>query len=405
MLERKSAQWKAWPTRETEVIEAYEALLLSNGFIDFDGLVLAGMELVEKHEWVRSCIKAKYPVMVIDEYQDLGLPLHRMILSLMNHAGVRIIAVGDPDQSIYGFTGAKPSLLKDLAKLPRVEAIRLKLNYRCADQIIAASKTLLASSSDSKSHDGRKGEILVYKLKVDVKGQAEFALTNVVPSLLRQNPTWRPGDIAMLYRSLNQGNPIAEAADALAVSYFRLDNGSPIKRSRLTEWLTDCAKWCSGGWQSGTISLGQVLNSWRRMRRSPVREVDFHAERTRLVSTLFANRDGSIPLCTWLAALKAALIDEAFEKEPGLADEKDYLKDLLAAAGKGGALQSYSIEAFGNQGRSPDQINLMTLHSSKGLEFQAVIMVGLEAGAFPSNLDSTKEKEEEATRGGVRDSV
>src|SRR5712691_8023913 len=89
--------------------------------------------------------------LVIDEYQDLGVPLHRMVLGLKEKAGVRIIAVGDPDQSIYGFTGAQPVLLRKLAALPDVEDIELKLNYRCADRIIAASKTLLVNPADFKS--------------------------------------------------------------------------------------------------------------------------------------------------------------------------------------------------------------------------------------------------------------
>jgi len=94
----------------------------------------------------------------------------------MNHAGVRIIAVGDPDQSIYGFTGAKPGLLRTLETFPNVEAIRLKLNYRCADQIIAASKTLLPHPGEFQSHDGRQGKILIYELECDVRGQADYAL-------------------------------------------------------------------------------------------------------------------------------------------------------------------------------------------------------------------------------------
>ncbi|MEI9974851.1 MAG: 3'-5' exonuclease [Ignavibacteriota bacterium] len=80
-----------------------------------------------------------------------------------------------------------------------------------------------------------------------------------------------------------------------------------------------------------------------------------------------------------------------------MADEEDNFKELLEASEKG-VLQAYSIEIFGNQGRSPEQINLMTLHSSKGLEFQAVIMVGLEENVFPSKYDTTQEKLEEAAR-------
>ena len=84
-------------------------------------------------------------------------------------------------------------------------------------------------------------------------------------------------------------------------------------------------------------------------------------------------------------------------EEPGLADEGDNLDDLMEAAA-GGLLQTFTVEIFGNQGKSPDQINLMTLHSSKGLEFQAVIMVGLENGVFPSGYDKTDEQLEEAAR-------
>ena len=190
IVDKDSAEWKSWSRRETAVVEAYEKLLLENGLIDFDGIVLTGLQLVERFDWVRTCIKAKYPIIVIDEYQDLGLPLHRMVLALMNKAGVRIIAVGDPDQSIYGFTGAKPALLRTLQMLPNIQPIQLKLNYRCADQIIAASQNLLPEPGDFRSHDGRQGEIRIYQTKQDARRQADYALSKIVPAMLEQNPTW-----------------------------------------------------------------------------------------------------------------------------------------------------------------------------------------------------------------------
>jgi ATP-dependent DNA helicase Rep/DNA helicase-2/ATP-dependent DNA helicase PcrA len=397
VLDRGSKEWKEWQGRETEVVEAYETLLAQEGLVDFDGLILTGLRLVEDHQWVRECVRAKYPVVVIDEYQDLGVPLHRMVLGLMK-TGIRVVAVGDPDQSIYGFTGAKPALLRKLAGLPGVESIELRLNYRCADQIIAASKTLLENPADFQSHDGRQGEIRIYGVKQDVRGQADYALGTVLPALLKANKDWTPGDVAVLYRSFNEGTAVADAADALDLRYFRVDNGSPIKRSRLIEWLTDAARWCAGGWHSGDVSLSQLLKSWRIFRPSVMKPVEALAIRARLISTLFANRDGSIPLVTWLAALNAAVLGDAFENEPSLADEEDTFDDLLKACAQDGPLQAYTIEIFGNQGRSPEQINFMTLHSSKGLEFEAVIMIGLEGGTFPSRYDDTKEKLEEASR-------
>lgn len=395
--DRDSDEWRAWSPRETQVVDAYEALLLQCGLVDFDGLVLAGLQLVEKHAWVRRVIRAKYPVVFIDEYQDLGLPLHRIVLGLLR-AGVRIVAVGDPDQSIYGFTGAKPGLLRALAGHRRMESISLKLNYRCADRVIAASMALLPEPAEFRSHDGREGEIHIHRLERNIQEQANFALGALVPALLKANSSWTPGDIALLYRSMNEGTLIAQAADDLGVRYFRLDNGSPIKRTRLTEWLTEAAQWCAGGWQTGQVQLTQLLKAWRRMQRSITHESELLAVRTRLIATLFALRDGALPLHRWLLALRAAVLDEMLVDEPGLADETDTLVNLTESAAPEGALQNFTVEIFGNQGKSPDQINLMTLHSSKGLEFQAVIMVGLENGIFPSSYDKTDEQLEEAAR-------
>jgi ATP-dependent DNA helicase Rep/DNA helicase-2/ATP-dependent DNA helicase PcrA len=398
IVDQGSKEWKNWNGLEPPVVEANQRLLLENGMIDFDGIVLTSLRLIEGHNWVRQCIRAKFPIIVIDEYQDLGLPLHRMVLALMNEAGVRMIAVGDPDQSIYGFTGAQPWLLKELAALPNVQAVRLKLNYRCGDQIIAASKMLLPDPSEFKSHDGRKGTIIFYQLGCDTRGQAEYALERLVPTLLKENEKWRPGDIAVLYRTLNEGNSAAAAADKLGYEYFRLDNGSPIKRTRVTEWLTDCARWCAGGWETGSVTLGEILKGWRGLRRSLTREADVLAARAKLISFLFATRDGAMSLQKWLASISETCVNDIFAEEPGVGDEQENFEELRGAAKTGGKLSGYTVETFGNQGRSPDQINLMTLHSSKGLEFQAVIMINLEEGAIPSTYDKTKEAVEEAGR-------
>lgn len=396
--DRNSVEWHSWTPRQTRVVEAYEDLLLANGLIDFDGLVLAGLELVERHSWIRQALRAKYPVVVIDEYQDLGLPLHRIILALLGD-GVRIIAVGDPDQSIYGFTGARPELLRTLAQDPRVSPVTLRLNYRCADRIIAASRGLLPGSAAFRSHDGRVGEISFYKLKVGLQGQAQYALETILPTLLTDNPHWQRGDIAFLYRSYKEGSAIAEIADSLGLRYFRLDNGSPIKRTRLTEWLGLAARWCSGGWKTGEVQLSHVLKEWQRLNRSRTSDTARLVIRKQLITALFSLRESSLPLHAWLEALRDAALSTLLLEEPGLADEVDTFNELLAATAKDAALGNFTVQIFANQGKSQDQINLMTLHSSKGLEFQAVLMLALEDGTFPNDYDkASAEQLEEAGR-------
>ena len=284
--DKDSNEWQSADGNKTAIIEEYERSLLEQGLIDFDGLVLTGLSAIEKFEWVRKCIRSKYPVLVIDEYQDLGLPLHRMVNSLMLDAGVRVIAVGDPDQSIYGFTGARPSLLRELHENDLVEGIELKLNYRCAGEIIKASKTLLANPPDSEPYGKRQGTIQIHEVNDDVDGQARFSLEKIVPEMLKENPDWELGDIAFLYRTFREGSSIASIAEELEYPFFRMDNGVVLKRTRLIEFLTDAAKWCCGGWSTGTVTLSHILRSWRLLRPSLSPNVEALESRVPLILSL-----------------------------------------------------------------------------------------------------------------------
>ena len=67
--DKNSAEWKASSAQQTAIAEEYERLLLDDGLIDFDGLVLAGLQVIERFEWVRKCLRSKFPVIVVDEYQ------------------------------------------------------------------------------------------------------------------------------------------------------------------------------------------------------------------------------------------------------------------------------------------------------------------------------------------------
>lgn len=390
-------QWRDGSDEVKDAIIQYEKNLAAANLMDFDGLVITALRMVKDYPWIRRCLRAKFPVLVIDEYQDLGVPLHEIVVALMTKAGTRIIAVGDPDQSVYGFTGAKPELLKQLSERRDVEAIRLKFNYRCAREIVEASKSLVDEGAQMQAHSGHTGSIVIHGAGVDVEGQARYAFEQVIPELLRQNSTWKHGDIAFLYRSSNEGTAIAAVADSLGFRYSRSDVASPIKRSRLTNWLADAARWCAGGWKTGEISLSQLMKTWRTLRSSLDDGTQLLNERARIVGFLFAHRDGSAALKDWLDGLHDTFIEQLFKDEAGLSDEVDKFTDLVAAADVDGKLAHFTVEIFGNHGKHPDQINLMTLHGSKGLEFQTVLMLGVEQGKFP-HYRSTGEEVEESQR-------
>lgn len=100
----------------------------------------------------------------------------------------------------------------------------------------------------------------------------------------------------------------------------------------------------------------------------------------------------------WLSALFVSVLKPAIDQEPGLADEEDNMLELINACSPEGALSNYTVEVFGNQGKDPERLNFITLHGSKGLEFQAVIMIGLEEGAFPNSMVRTEEEISEVSR-------
>jgi DNA helicase II / ATP-dependent DNA helicase PcrA len=130
--------WEPGDGGLTDLCLEYERRIRGSGHIDFDDIVLLSVRAVEGNEFVRRCLRARFPILLVDEYQDLGVPLHRLVLQLCFASGVRLFAVGDPDQSIYGFTGARPDLLRDLAGRGDVESVVLHTNYRSGRRIVAA---------------------------------------------------------------------------------------------------------------------------------------------------------------------------------------------------------------------------------------------------------------------------
>ena len=129
---------------KAEVIsQEYLKLLYQAGYIDYETIIIESTKLLQEKPYVRDCISAKYPWFLIDEYQDLGRPLHEMILSLIDNTNIKFFAVGDPDQSIYGFQGAIPEYLLELANRPDVTQIKLINNYRSNQDIINGSELVL----------------------------------------------------------------------------------------------------------------------------------------------------------------------------------------------------------------------------------------------------------------------
>ncbi|MDO8629061.1 MAG: UvrD-helicase domain-containing protein [Phycisphaerales bacterium] len=227
-LDREAAEW-----REDEQLAAlvtrYEGFLRQRGMIDFDDMVLIGLQLIQSRRWVRRALRARFPVIVVDEYQDLGVPLHRIVGSLCFRGGSRLFAVGDPDQSIYGFTGARPELLRELADSPRVESVRLPFNYRSGPTIVRASEIALGEERGYQARGGA-GTVDFHERPAGLEDQADYICGELIPAALARMNGLRLGDVAVLYLDKNDGDVIARKAAEHEFRTMRIDRGAPYGR-------------------------------------------------------------------------------------------------------------------------------------------------------------------------------
>lgn len=383
VLDRGSAAWRS----EGELAvwaEGYEAALRRAGLIDFDDLVIFGQRLVSEHDWVLPLLQAKFPVLAVDEYQDLGVALHQIVKRVTFEGGVRLFAVGDPDQSIYGFTGADGALLLELADREDVERVQLQLNYRSASQIVAASEMVLGEARGYQSNDpDRQAVIAVVACEGGIEGQARHAVAEIIPAALAAKRGRSLGDIAILYRDYRAGDVVANMVAAAGLDFVRVDTAAPYRKVALTSWIEDCAAWCAGGWRKGRPQMRGLLDRWLAFHRTRVSDGAARADAQQLTQLLWSLRTDDGLARDFVAALRAGMLDALMWAEPSLADQREQVDRMSAALAAGGPLADLDLASLGGRDGSPLHLNLLTLHSAKGCEYDVVIMVGLDLGSLP----------------------
>lgn len=395
VLDRNSVAWRSEEELAAWVI-AYEAALRNEGLIDYDDMVVFGQRLIAEHDWVLPLVQAKFPVLAVDEYQDLGVALHRIVKRLAFDGGVRLFAVGDADQSIYGFTGADGGLLTELAARDDIEQrVQLQLNYRSGTRIVNASELALGEARGYRANDPARQASIAFVLRPGgLADQAAHAIAQIIPTALAAKPGRTLGDIAILYKDYRAGDVVAEAATAGGIDYIRVDNAAPYRKVGLTSWVEDCAAWCAGGWRIGRPQLRGLIERYLAFHRAHLDESQARREGQVLTALLWSLRQDVQPAREFVAALRIGILDDLLAAESALADQKEQLDRMTAALAEGGALASLDIVSLGGRDGSPAHLNLLTLHSAKGCEYDVVIMVGLDLGNLPWRNESPEKLRE-----------
>ena len=318
-------------------------------------------------------LQAKFPVLAVDEYQDLGVALHRIVKRMAFDGGVRLFAVGDPDQSIYGFTGADGALLQELAERDDVERVQLQLNYRSASRIVSASEMALGEARGYQSNDpDRQAVIALVECDDGLEGQAAHAIAEIIPAALAAKPGRALGDIAILYRDYRAGDVVAEAVAAAGLDFVRVDTAAPYRKVALTSWSEDCAAWCAGGWREARPQLRGLLDRWIGFHRARISDPEASAELQSLTRLLWSLRVEDGLARNFVASLRDGMLDALMAAESSLADQAEQVDRMSTALAVGGALADLDLASLGGRDGSPLHLNLLTLHSAKGCEYDEI---------------------------------
>ena len=348
VLDRSSAEWREGNTQRAEFIEVYEQELHKQGFIDFDDMPILGLHLLQNLPWLPAAIEAKFPVMLVDEYQDLGFALDAIVNLLCFEHSIRLFAVGDVDQSIYGFLGAEPALLRRLTEREDVETIQLAFNYRCGSRIIAASQAALGEERSYRNPKGSaEGEVFFHALKGDHADQAHWILEKLIPQIMeRQSISF--GEIAVLYREAWLGKHIAKAADRLNINYVRTDRDALYPRGcRLLRWIEDCALWACVGWREARPRFRQLLaDGYRLAFEMPPDDAQRHAFERHLMRFLTTDQSHDQNLGDWLEAFHREILFKYSAHSNSINDELDLLRQFQEKVGADGPYADMTIADF-----------------------------------------------------------
>jgi DNA helicase-2/ATP-dependent DNA helicase PcrA len=435
--------------RFVELYALYDAQCNREGVVDFAELLLRCYELLDRNEILRSHYQDRFRHILVDEFQDTNKLQYAWLKQLaggsgsagsLPGAGNAIFAVGDDDQSIYAFRGANVGNMADFEREFRVQnLIKLEQNYRSVGHILNAANALIANNLRRLGKelwtDAGEGEpVRIYEAQTD--GYEAAWLVEEIKGLIAEGHL--RSEIAVLYRSnaqsrviehalFNAGIPYrvygglrfferAEIKHALAylrlientaddTAFLRVVNFPPRGiGTRTLEQLTDAARaggqslYAAVGAMSGRAGANlsgfvKLIDSLRFETASlPLAEiVDAVIQRSGLIAHYQTEREGQERienLNELVNAAAAFVVEEGYVADaPGTQGDADVaLPSPLA-----GFLSHASLEAGENQAEAgQDALQLMTVHSAKGLEFFAVFITGLEEGLFPHENSLTE---------------
>ncbi len=419
------------------VYDKYVKFLFGNNAMDFDDLIGKTVELMSKYPEIKEFYNEKFRFILVDEYQDTNRMQFELI-KLLGDKYKNVCVVGDDDQSIYSFRGADIENILSFDKIfANTKVIKLEKNYRSTKNILKAASNVI------KNNMGRKGKTLYTDWKEGEKielidGYSSMEEANLVmdkiKSLIARGT--RAGDIAILYRINALSRVFEVAAQKYRIPYVIVGGTRFFERAEVKDILAYLKTIVN---PRDNVSLSRIINTPPRgigKKSLELLELESAMKGVSLLEMLENLESIDLPSRTKEAFRKFYKIYSDIKRESEgkgvkeiievVLDKTAYIEkmynttspedmskienidELLNSAEEYDSLtETPTLEEYLNQislftdidawKEKGDRINMMTVHSAKGLEFDTVFIVGAVDGLFPhiNNIDSDSKIEEE----------
>jgi len=426
-----------------KIYKIYEDYCNNSGLVDFGEIILRTLELFQKNIETRKYYHNLFKTVLIDEFQDTNTIQYDLVRILTSN-DTSIFAVGDDDQSIYGWRGAKVENIEKLQKdYNGIKIFRLEQNYRSTGNILDAANSVILNNNSRMGKnlwtEGKSGDLIKIYSANDEIDEANFVVENI-ESLVQNN--FKRDEISILYRSNAQSRVFEEKLISKGIPYKIYGGFRFFERSEIKDVIA---------YMRLAVNNNDD-NSFERIINTPARGI---GEKTKASLRDFSKKEKislfeAIPVAlknenifTKKASeslneffklinsikdilskedlpfqineiIKQTKIKSTYEKSKTEQSRSklENLDELISAAQEflnvdlddnetvlDAFLTHTSLESGEGQGDEWDEcVQLMTLHSSKGLEFPIVFLVGLEENLFPSRMSIEEDNLEEERR-------
>jgi DNA helicase-2/ATP-dependent DNA helicase PcrA len=408
-----------------DVYNLYQRRLFGSNAVDFDDMLMLTVDVLQRFPEARAKWAKAFRYVLVDEYQDTNHAQY-VLLQLLAEEHQNLMAVGDPDQSIYAFRGADIRNIMEFERdFPATKVIPLEQNYRSTNSILHAANNVISHNRERKEKnlwsDLGEGELVRVVETEDEHSEARFVAVEIAA---RIEEGYSAREIAVVYRTNAQSRVLedvlvrqgiayqviggprfyerAEIKDAIAylqvidnpfdaVSLMRIANRPRrgIGDTSIARLISYADGLGSSLWealahpeQAGVAAAsGRAVTQFRTVMESLMATAS-DADVATIVEAVL-DRTGYLEALEAERTIEASGRIENLEELIGVAREYDAAAEEPSLSG---FLQEISLYSDQDAIRDEDdggQVTLMTLHNAKGLEFRAVFMIGMEEGIFP----------------------